>query len=315
MTSSGDLWDALLEEADREVLGTLWLSEVRRTVALVVRRYPPSVYSDTGAWAAESLEDVVQDVVVDQLLAAGQLAYILDVARTLDHARALLTRATKRSLALRRTRTVIDNLLERCRSLATSGETGLTSSATRSATEVEIRNAGAAVAQLPRIAVNGGDRAPQVFTTETLERALQTVHRCVPHGYSLRELGMIFEMALTDHLPSALVVFDGVYDEPDRSLTPEEVVIVERTVDEAFGSMDEVPRLVLALKIADWSDSAIGAHLNQSRPTVAKIRREASRQMRDQVEGLQQRLQDSFVQIFAHKLLESVSTIIDSKRI
>ena len=84
----------------------------------VARRYPPGVYNDGAPWSDDSVEDLAQQVVLDRLLAEGQLEYLFDQATSLESWRRLLSFQVRRTLTHRRRKTVVDRLLARVRKLA-----------------------------------------------------------------------------------------------------------------------------------------------------------------------------------------------------
>jgi hypothetical protein len=314
VNSGVDHYRALVAEYHELHIGTLWLEEVRAAVRTVVSSYPPAVYAETGIWSEDALEDVVSDVTVRQLVEDGQIDYIVATARTLRDARGLLRQNAKWTIARRRQRTVVDNLLDRCRELrgrlaASEPEPqprgGMPS---RSATDDELRSAARRVAQLPRVSVRGGDRAPTVFTGEVLEQVMAVVADCLPGGYGDRELGRIFEQVLTPHLPSGLVIHGGAYDEPDVSLSPEEALLVAETVMRVESALSDEQRVMYAMKLRGDADSAIAQHLRLSRPTIAARRKDAGDILSQHLIDLPQRLQDAAVMDLAHRLLPLAPT-------
>lgn len=307
----GSGWDALVDEHRRERVGLLWLAEVRRAALTIVARYPPDVYARSPSWDAPSIDDLVQDVVLTQLLAGGQVEYVVDVARDLQSARRLLTTHVRWTLARRRTRTVVDNVIERCRPLLSAPPYAVSAEGSgwaagpaerRDPTHDEVVEAARRVARLPRVRILGGDRAPVVFTTDVLAQALADVAAALPGGFSEGDLDRIFSRVLTYHLPGALVLFEGTADEPDRAPTPEEALVVTRTVDDAYGALTAEQRLLLAMKLAERPDSVAADAIGISRPTAAKRTRKAFAVVREHVIDLPQRVQDLVVSLLAERL-------------
>jgi hypothetical protein len=292
-------WAALRDEYARETVGELWLDEVSRAVQSVAPRYPPSIYTETGAWGADEFENLVQDVVVRHLLDDGQLAYIVDTATDISVARALIHRTVRRGLARGRRRTIVDNLLERCRELQSFIPAADPSPA---ASDAQLRVAAAEVAKLPRIRIINSDRAPAVFSGTTLPLVLGIVRDVLGPNVRERELAKIFELALADYVPSGLVTTEGGLDEPDRGLTPEEEVTVMDTLRQ-LTTGPEVELQLLALKIADESDTVVARHLGVSRPTAAKRFKEASAAVQHVISDIPTRLQDEVLSRFSDQLL------------
>jgi hypothetical protein len=185
---------AALQREFREVgVGPLIVSEVRHMAHRIAPRYNAAVYSDSGNWQ-NGFEDLVQDVLANSLLRDQQAGYMLGVAATIDDFRRLLARQVRRCLARRRTRTVIDNILDRARPIlmAPPFEQGLrhqyvtfclagTDAEDRAATFRELRVAAQAVRQVPQ-SRSRGDRAPMVFTEHSLHAALEGVAGALPVG-------------------------------------------------------------------------------------------------------------------------------------
>lgn len=287
--SSVDVWRALCKEYEQVILGELWLAEIRDAARACVRSYPPIVYAETGEWTASAIDDVVSDVTTRQLLADSQIHYIVQTARTVADARALLKQNVRWTLARRRQRTVVDNLLDRCRELRVVGA----GSPTRTPTDEELGDAVARVRQVPRLRVLGRDRAPVIFSTPALGQVLDLVTQALPAGYGDRELAIIFERVLTPHLPSALVIYDGHYDEPDTTLRAEELLMVQQTASEMYDALSPQQRVLMALKLANASDNEVGEHLKLSRPTVANRKKAASERLNGMIIDVPSYLHDA----------------------
>jgi hypothetical protein len=299
-------WEALLDEYYRDTVGQLWYDEVSRAVRSIAPKYPPSSYAETGVWNADELENLTQEVVLRHLLEDGQLAYIIDTATDISVARSLLHRTVRRSLARGRRRTIVDNLLDRCRELH-----GFASAddPAPSASDAQLRLAANKVAKLPRIRIINSDRAPAVFTGSTLRLALSTVQESLGTNFRERDLAKIFELALTDYVPTGLVTHEGGMDEPDRALTPEEEVIVMDTLRQlALRPGAELE--ILAMKIADQSDAVVAKYINVSRPTAAKRFKEASAAVQHVINNIPPQLRDEVLVRFSDELLrEHLPTI------
>lgn len=298
---SAPTWTDLVNEHADLTIGALWYGEITRAVRNTAPRYPPSIYSETGAWNPTTLENLVQEVVLTQLLDEGQLAYIITTATDTNNARALLTRAVRRTLARGRRRTVIDNLLERAQAIT---EFAPSHSPSPNASDSDLLAAANRIAKLPRIRILHSERAPAVYTAETLTEALAIATAAVGPHLRRGELQRIFELVLTDYVPSALVHFEGSFDEPDRDPTPEQ----ELTTQELARQLSELPDAtltILALKIAEKSDSEVAQHFGISRPTAAKRFKEAAAQVEGLLADLEPRLQDAVLAQFADALLNN----------
>ncbi|MUL47158.1 hypothetical protein FZI85_20955 [Mycobacterium sp. CBMA293] len=297
--NESQLWEALKNEYSTATLGTLWLEEVSRIVRIVAPKYPPRVYSETGAWGQEEFENLTQDVVVQHLLDDGQLAYIMDTATELPVARKLLHRTVRRSLARGRRRTVVDNLLERCREFHTFARPDDPHPA---ASDDQLRLVATRIAKLPRIRIINSDRAPAVFSGETLKSAVDLAIEVLAFNIRERELARVLTLVLTDYLPGELVQHEGGIDEPGRALTPEEEIAVMDTMRQLMAA-PPTDLQVLALKIADRSDADVARHLGVSRPTAAKRFREASAAVQRLLAESSARVQDEILHRFSEQLL------------
>lgn len=292
-------WDELRREYESDTIGPHWLSEITRAVEQTARKYPPATYSETGAWSPASLENLVQEVVLTQLLEEGQLDYILTVAAEITVARALIARVVRRTLARGRRRTVVDNLLERAHAIVPFAPP---EHPAPPASNSALVAAASRVAALPRVRIISSDRAPTVFTTPTLEGVLQIASEAVGPNVRRSELARILELVLTDYVPSALVQYEGGMDEPDRAFTPDQEITMQDVMDElAILAGDTLT--VLALKIADHSDTTVAKYFDISRPTAAKRFKEASMQVGAAIAELPPNMQDEILTRFADRLL------------
>src|SRR4051812_40708446 len=107
----------MLEELRREhrqlTIGPLILERVRRMVEGQLRRRDPMIYANNSRDYRDGLDDVLHDFVIKVLLQAGQLAYVLKVASTIDDFDAITNYQLRRYLARSRERNIIDNLVDR----------------------------------------------------------------------------------------------------------------------------------------------------------------------------------------------------------
>lgn len=302
-------WADLQDEYERNVIGDLWLDEVSTAVRNVAPKYPPNSYTETGRWDAHEYENLVQDVVVNHLLGDGQLAYIVATATDRSVARALIHRTVRRCLARGRRRTIVDNLLDRCRAIDALDSAIFGGNA---ATDAQLRAAATRVARLPRIRIINSDRAPAVFSEPTLRSTLDIAHEVLGPNLRERDVARIFELALTDFVPSGLVTNEGGMDEPDRALTPEEEVTVMDTLRHLTAR--PAPELqLLAMKIANASDNAVADHFGVSRPTAAKRFRDASTAVEQALDGLPPQLQDEVLVRLSDRLLHDHLPVNDNQ--
>lgn len=271
-------------EYGAEVIGPAILEEVRNACASLARRYPPRVYARSAWWDEDAIKELVQDVVVGRLLGERQIAYLFDVADRISDWRALLNRQVKITLARRRVRTVVDNLLERARrylvrsgAIDTNDGSGVTVFRGVDAhepylalTDQEVRRVAEHVRAVPRRSPEAGERAPTVYSKVALEAALDTILRHAPGGVAMRDIGRILEYVLTDWVPTVLEL-DGASSAPAAvDLSPEEDVEVNEIASQLLASLSEEEAEILRGRIAGLPDHEIARWIGVSRPTLYK---------------------------------------------
>lgn len=286
--STSPSWHDLLHEHRTEVFGALWLDLLHRAVRSATPHYPPSVYSETGEWNDHARENLVQVVALDQLLAQGQLEYIIATATSTESAAALLHRVVRRTLARSRRRTVIDNLLDRARALRSFAP-----ASGAGASNDQVLAAARAVAQAPRVHIHSDERAPAIYTTATLKTVLQTVDSHLGPDFSERDLARILEHVLTSYLPSALIQGDGRSIDASSELTPDQEAVVADVLSALLTSMTPEQSTIVAMKLADHSDTVVAQHIGVSRPTAAKRFKDATAVIEEAVVDLPSHLQDA----------------------
>ncbi len=304
---------ALLEERDREVVGAKILELVGSLAASVVRSYDPGIYASGGSWQ-DGLADLVQDVVVDRLLSEGQLDYSLDTADSLEALNALLIRQIRRTLARRRRRTVVDNLLDRIREILDSDYVAEGISGERlfapegaigaeRATDAQLRAAVVAVSAVPRTPTHGEARAPMVYTTDALRDVVATAFTTTGSAMAIRDFDTILNLALTSWIASDLATTRGGVSNPAAAdLTPPEIVEVEAIVDDIRADLDGETAPVLDGKYRGMSDSDIAHELGLSRPTIAKRKLAAMAILRRHLEDSSEEMQDAVVASLGERL-------------
>lgn len=275
---------ALRREYELETIGVAILEEVRKITRSVARRYPPRVYSESSVWDEDAFAPLVQDVVADRLLKEGQLAYLFDVAQTIEDWRRLLARQVRITLAHRRVRTVVDNLLRRSVRLlreppyssTTIGRTmlfyvGDGPPEYRSRSSAEIRQLAESVRALPRDALSGGERAPAIYTRRTLSSLVGSLLVEAPGGVTKRDIAQVFEVLLTDWVPAILDQGDS-FDQGSSNLRPDEMAEISAAAQEAVTGMSGAEKQLFAARLAGLPDTEIAPKLGISRPTLIKRR-------------------------------------------
>ena len=272
-------------EYGAEVIGPAILDEVRRACASLARRYPPHVYARSASWDEDAIEELVQDVVVGRLLAEHQIAYLFDVADRISDWRALLNRQVKITLARRRVRTVVDNLLERARRyLVQSGAfdpddgSGVAvfrgvdaHEPYRALTDQEVRKVAEHVRASPPPEARGR-RACSHRVHEGRSR-VSSPHdppSCARRSGRCEMSARILEYVLTDWVPTVLEL-DRTSSAPTAVvLSPEEDVEVKEIASELLASLSEKEAEILRGRIAGLPDNEIARWIGVSRPTLYK---------------------------------------------
>jgi DNA-directed RNA polymerase specialized sigma24 family protein len=303
---------ALVAEHRSERLGPLWLAEIHAACASKARRYPPSVYGRAAAWDSTTIEDLVMDT-VERLLMKSQVEYICDTAGDLAHARALLHRQVRHTLLDRRTRTVVDNLLDRAVDLLRadpyqaddtpppgwirSGTTPERASAT-----LPVRMLGLRLRRLPRLPADGVERASPVWTSETLSLALDDVVTTL--GKVTRDnLEKIFNDALTSLAPSEFVSDEAGSAQTDLTPGPEELAVARDAVRRLTDQLDPVETAVLSFKFQGMADAEAASALGISRPTVDSRKKAATAKVRDALISLDTTTQNAALHLLQQQIL------------
>lgn len=285
--------EALIAEHASERLGTLWLAEIKKA-ANVAKRYNPRIYGHASTWDEGALNDLVQDV-VERMLAKSQVEYICDLANDFGHARALIHRQVKMTLADRRQRTSIDNLFDRAKERLAKPPFEVRSAKpptwALAGSDVEPGEGSqrliAALAALPRLPGLGKDRASAVWTTETLDDALLLI--CRTSGAITEDnLRKILDEALTVFSTSEVVTDDAGAGDQASELDPAGLAVANDALDRLAAALTREETAVLAGKWIGDSDGDIAARLAISRPTVAKHKDSAYAKVREELASSEQ---------------------------
>lgn len=285
--------EALLTEHSSERLGPLWLAEITKA-ANVAKRYNSRTYARSSLWDESALSDLVQDV-VERMLVKSQIEYICDVANDYGHARALIYRQVKLTLADRRQKTSVDNLFDRAKERLAEPPFEVRSAkplvwglaGSEAEPDASFDRLTATLAALPRLPGLGKDRASAVWTRETLEEAL---------GLICRALGAVGEDSLKKILDDTLTVFatsevvrdDAGSNDQSNELDPADLAVANEALDRLTAALTREETTVLAGKWLGNSDGDIAARLRISRPTVAKHKDSAFAKVRDELASSKQ---------------------------
>lgn len=299
--------DELRAERNREWIGQGIYSVVVEICRAVVRSYDPTVYAAAPTWA-DSLDDLVQEVILKRLIEERQLDYALTVSASIEDFRRLMTRQVKRTLAHRRRRSVIDNLLERVSEVLARepflptepGQSRFIVAGSvkeqRDPTDAELYEAAVAATLVPKVISHGTERAPVVYSPEALAELVRVIADALPTAVSASVIGRVLRLLLTDWLASDLVDMREAEAVPAvGSLRPDEAAQVAASVAEILRDLPDQSLPVLKYKYAGLSDQEIAGRLHVSRPTVAKRKDQALAVLREHLGGERDVMRDAIV--------------------
>lgn len=307
----------LRHEYDREVIGSAILVEIGRACSIRARKYPPTVYGRSHTWSEDEIDDLVQDVILERLLGERQIDYLFNVAGTLDAWRGLLDRQVRITLARRRVRTVVDNLLDRARkalrhddsvnrsivakqtvfSLQTSED------AYRSLTDWQVKRMVEHVRAVPRQVPGREVRAPTVYSKRAFGVLIQTILRMAPGGITARDLGRILEQVLTDWVPAVLELNEasigGIVEEPG------EIESARRIARQMVSEWSAEQVTIVHGLVAGLTHVETARKISVSRPTLIKRQRVLLDRLRAAASGFSEQGQEALMTELAVTVMES----------
>jgi hypothetical protein len=280
-------------------IGPKIYAEVGHVVRAVARRHDPNIYAGAASWD-DAEEETLHNVIKDVLLLERQLDYLMATALTLDDFKNLLRRQVRRYLARRRQRSVIDNLLDRCKPLLgdesfehLDGRTGRRyrlrgrppSSAEPS--DEELLAAARSASIVPRVRFTSQERAPVVYSRDSLLVLLKIVANSLPATFAVRDIDKVFRLLLTDWVTSFLMEYEEDQSRLSETiLSPEDEVIVTEAVAEIVARCNREHLLILWRKLENRPDQAIAEELDISRPTVIVRKREVFKIVEDALDDV-----------------------------
>jgi len=303
----------LRQEYELETIGEKILKIVHSLTWGVTEKYDPQIYGGAASWV-EAHDDLVQTFALDVLIEQGQLAYAMNVADSEEHLKNLLARQLRFFLARNRRRTVIDNLLDRCKKL--TGEPpfeqvvekrswsyflGDRHPEDRRPNPDEIALIAGELLVPPVRVSSGSDRAPQIYSTEDLQRLLVQVASGLNCHVFVSDLDEIFRRLLTPWLPTFLGTDEGVMavqDEP--SLDAEQEAMAQQAATAIRHASNPIELGILAMKIANIPDSTIGRRFEMSRPTVIKHKKRVLKKVEAQLAGLSEACQSRTIELLGY---------------
>ena len=277
----------LLDECQRDGIGTLFWDLLLDVAARIARPYPPEAYNDGQPWSEEAVQDLAQDVVLERLIGENQLEYVLELASDTDSLSRLLAFQVRRVLSHRRAITVVDRLVTRVRQLASGPQYQLTEFGSDSFVsfsgrgrepaelpEGDLRRGSRFIDSIPRLASSPlAERESKVYSGSDLAELVRVLVDAFD-GILLRNLRKILEVTLTAWLPSILRGYEE--DHVDTS-TPEfelQSSEMKNAITSFVADLDSAYRVVLLGKAHGVSDDDLARRLDRSRPWLADRKRE-----------------------------------------
>lgn len=283
--------EQLIDEARNLGFGPLWLSEVQRAVRITVKgRFSNSSHIN-------SIDDLVQDVVMLKLLEADEQQKIIDLANDIGHVRALLIRLVRNRLDELREPTyrknVYDRILEEVKSRGLSVESPPSIDPRK--VDESVANIRSILKALPLRRILGEEeRSSPLFSSESLSFLVDEIER----------LGLILTRetiwdgleALTLFLPrlSNTVVDQNLVAEQTLLSTPEghlEGALVAEIAEEVVLKMSQDAKECYAAllqgfgKTKSMTDLAKALGL-RNRQNAAKRRDQMEAEMESIIKGL-----------------------------
>jgi hypothetical protein len=264
-----------------ELIGELIYARVRLLTARLLRRRDPRVYARGAHNYQDALDDVLNDFIIDVLIGERQIDYVMLTATDLDDFDRIVRRQLRRYLARTRTRTVVDNLIDRALKALRAPPfeahgTGdaerftLASWAGRSdsaPTDAELRVAAALAQAIPKVPAQGEERAPKVYEAEALQALLVLLCQAVSGPIGRQDLQTFFGHLLTAWTPEFLGPGEE-HEQPASSLTPIEEALVNETAARLASAMTREERLIFQCKFANLPDRQVAASLGLSRQST-----------------------------------------------
>ncbi len=303
-------------EYESDIIGPLLLQEIRAVCSARARKYPPSIYGLSSEWDEEAVDDLVQDVVVKRLIGERQIDYLFDVARTASDWRALLDRQVRITLARRRVRTVVDNLIDRAKRALRKDDQVITSKFSRWTVyslrgahnayqpldDQQVRRVAERVRVIPKKAPGLAKRAPSVYAKREFEVLLYVVLHEAPGGITVRDLGRILEYVFTDWIPAVLELSEEIPQPVTGG--PDESSHIRELADSIIADLSKEDATIISGRLAGLPDVEIARLLDISRPTLIKRSKTLFDRIRSMAEELDESGQDTLMDHISTAVLE-----------
>jgi hypothetical protein len=311
--------DRLRAEHAAEVVGPVIYARVELVIGRLVANRDPVVYTG-GLTDAGARADLVQAFFQDVLLGEDQLVYVFGVAGTIGDFERLIQWQARRYVAKQRRHTVVDNLLKRSVDLLRAAEDveairegdrelfRLRNPAQPGipGEEDRLRRAIALAAAVPKIAGRGDERAPKIYSTETLGKVLRILLETYVDPVGRSELDIFFSTILTSWKPTILGLDEEQDERADEALTPEEEMLATTMATTLAESMTPEEKTIFQLKYSNVADREVADHLNMSRQSLAPRKQRLFERISEDIGSL-----SSYVQVAILKRL--AATIIDAE--
>ena len=276
----------LRNEFEKELIGVAIYGIVRELCGMIARKYPESIYNGGLSWDGQSIDDVCQEVVLNQLLGQKQIHYIFDNATSTESVRRLLTGQIKRAMSSRRKKSPIDRLLKRISDLVQDGHLELVEagvpyyrlpSTLHEYEQLDSPRLNAcvrALSEIPRIDSRlDTERESMIYTPKRLQTVIETLFKTIS-AVSEKDLRSILEVLLTPWAPASLVPVDREsislgYGAED-SIEEEQMITAARSLANSF---TQAQRVVLVLKSQNIADAMVASEVGVSRPTIADMKK------------------------------------------
>jgi len=281
-------FQALVQECERDGIGSRFWTLFIEVAGRVARNYPPEVYNNSERWSEEAIRDLAQDIALHRLISENQLEYVLSLATDEDSLSRLLAFQVRRMLSYRRATTVVDRLLARIGKLAQgpefsvrgSGEASFITSAEGGREPgdlqgAQLRRGSLIIDPIPRLASRpSAERESKVYREKDLSELLRLLVVAF-EGISLGDVRRILEITLTAWLPTIL---HGDEEDHVQRSTPELEVQrseMRNTISDFVTDLSSAHRVVLLGKAYGVSDVELARQLGRSRPWLADRKQEA----------------------------------------
>ncbi len=271
-------------------MGALAYGEVQDVVRAIlysaewVGRAP--MYVGQGSWDA-AVDDVIQTVVLDELIAEGQYKYAIETARHIDDFRGLIGGRVHRCLKRTRARSVIDVLVDRARDDylgASPFEAHDTDAAhrpdgfqliarreqveMRRASDEEIAIAARNATVVPTLRSAATERAPRVYGSKEFRLLLVTSCESFAALLHIDSLRAILSRVLTDWVVGSLVSTEEALHMPSTSVDPGRQAVERENARAFIASVDDDGRELLRQMLAGYRDAESARYFSCSRQTV-----------------------------------------------